>query len=597
MNIRFNDLISLLAENKTFIEDYSQEAQNLRDYLDAFGTDNTLFQGKGATAMKAYLKEVHGAILLGWSDCLSLYLDLLCGYKDSLIGIDNDESTIINSIYIGELTEMLVQSMVAFTGDENDVSVFYTKYQNHLAHSKPSAEVILGNLGVSRDIANSELDRMGALDARLAGVCREVETYLDSLQTACMSSFTQAEVLAYRSGDYLDPERFPWAEGLLTSDAAVAFILDTLIYDDSVNCDAARRIVCRGDNMSEAEWQALLLLFDNKLCTYNDILQIFQTYEYIEAFYPENGVTALQLVPIGYEREISEVLERLITVYSSRTQSNANQLLASGILMDDDYKNSEGYIDLKRILELGQLFMFLGACDTICPADFNLSYFAQDEYGFIIYKGEVYPKSDTDQLFAYQPDKLTNDLIDMLNAPESSKIEELQLSLAKLSLGRVAGNIPGASEILASVNAISILCELIRESNWSPEEQAAAMYSLASANRLLGGGEAYIAVPNGGSPTVFAMTTTPETIIRYAAIINDLDCISSPEDVVSILIDKDSEQWSGVRDYLADESKGQRAFEGKLSKAYLTKFDTEPDLDKQSFEILFDLIKEVTDGQ
>lgn len=347
--------------------------------------------------------------------------------------------------------------------------------------------------------------------------------------------------------------------------------------------------------MSEAELQALLLLFDNDLCTYNDILQIFQTYEYIEAFYPEIGVTALQLVPIGHEREISEVLERLITEYSSRTQSNANQLLASGILMDDDYKNSEGYIELKHILELGQLFMFLGACDTICPADFILSNFTQDEYGFIVYKGEVYPKSDTDQLFYYQSDKLTNDLVDMLNAPESSNIEELQLSLARLSLGRVAGSIPGASEILASVNAISILCELIRESNWPPEEQAAAMYSLASANRLLGGGEAYIAVPNGGSPTVFAMTTTPETVIRYSAIINDLDYISSPEDVVSILIDKDSEQWNGVRNYLVDESKGQRAYDGKLATVYKAKYDAEPDLDKLSFEILFELIEEVID--
>jgi hypothetical protein len=75
--------------------------------------------------------------------------------------------------------------------------------------------------------------------------------------------------------------------------------------------------------------------------------------------------------------------------------------LTGGIVVSD-FLGTDECRELKRQLELAQLFTFLGDCETIVPSDFDLSSFTDNIGGIVVYQNRVYQKSDVEQLLSSQ---------------------------------------------------------------------------------------------------------------------------------------------------------------------------------------------------
>jgi hypothetical protein len=131
MKINLQDPVKLLEKNQAGIQSFIEKTHQLRAEIDSFCSDDAVFSGQGASAMKAYLKEVHGSILLGWADCLTLYLSILNSYVSGLTNIER-ANAIISDEYITAYSETVDKVSASFIEDDADVANFYLQYQEFL---------------------------------------------------------------------------------------------------------------------------------------------------------------------------------------------------------------------------------------------------------------------------------------------------------------------------------------------------------------------------------------------------------------------------------------------------------------------------------
>jgi hypothetical protein len=429
------------------------------------------------------------------------------------------------------------------------------------------------------------------LDSNYVDIYTEVEIYLEGLKAACQSSYLTADGLDYIAGDFLNSE---WLSKLMASDTAVRFLYDTLLNDGTVDRDAVRRIVSKGNDMSDLEWRALQLLLEDGRCSYEDILFIFQTHEYVTGTNPFTGEYYEGTIVVGQAPKVRETIDRLSNTYSRKTESYANQLLSSGILMNE-HTGSDEYEHLKRLMELGQLFTFLGDCPDICPTDFDLSTFTHSDNGKIVYKNEVYEKSDVDQLFSPGV-KYATDLYDILNRSELADPEQLTDDMLLIVAEYGIGKIPGSDEVMLVLDSTRTLSDYLNEKNWTTEQQVSARYSFANANRLLGGGEAYVQTPASTLPKHIAATTTPNAVISYASLIDGFENINSPEDALRILLDPSEEnraQGQELTRFLTRTGGGRDAYMDRLYVEHESVYGHARMVSTLPFDELYDLIERV----
>jgi hypothetical protein len=610
MKLYFQEVIGLFAANKDALEQDIKNTRRLRELINFFCDNNQAIQGEAATAIKAYLREFHGALLFAREDAAVYFMKVFARHCSELLAIDDNTDAAFESNYIKDYAYTMNNISTMLVDDDAKVTSFVAKYQEYLRHDKPSIEVITDMLFASKGTAESGLERLDEVNSRYVEDYENIVRQLEAIQLACKSKLLTADGLNYEPGDYL---KYSWSEGLFVSDAAIDFIYETFFDGDNIVFPTVRQVVGKGEGMSRVEYLALLKLLEladfsadgntrtgQRVCTGDDLLLIFQTHDTVVVTNPENGMRYDQNVPLLDPDKILETINMLANEYSGLTSTYANQLLADGILMISDYESTSEFANLKKLLELSQFFVFARTRETIIPSDFDLSQFADDTGGVLYYQGKEYQKSDTGQLLVKTDDYIEDqDNILDYHAPDSldERVLALLVKTGDFTFGEL---IPGYDEVkftcefMAGINDIAK--ELFLNGDITLEEYKSVTYNFSAANRRLGGGEAYIQTREGGGLTNIATTTTPQVLINQGALANEFDYINTPEDVWRILSDKNSEHYNEVVSYVAGSSTSKTTYIRSLSEKYELAHpeDLDRPMDHLSFDILSELINEVS---
>ena len=564
-------------------------------------------QGEAATAIKAYLREFHGALLFAREDAAVYFIKVFARHCNELLAIDDNTDAAFESNYIKDYAYTMNNISTMLAEDDAKVTSFVAKYQEYLRHDKPSIEVITDMLLASKGTAESGLEKLDEVNSRYVEDYENIVRQLEAIQLACKSKLLTEDGLKYEAGDYL---KYSWSEGLFVSDAAIDFIYETFFDGDDIVHQTVRQVVGKGEGMSRVEYQALLKLLKladfsadgstrtgQRVCTGDDLLLIFQTHEIVTITDPDTGIGYDTVVALSNHEQIMQTINMLAGDFSSQTGAYANQLLADGILMNGDYKDTEEFANLKSLLEISQFFVFASDCDTVIPSDFDLSAYTKDIDGVLVYQGKEYQKSDAEQLFG-DAGGYAEDLEKVVDSDEADSPEGKLMELMILSKDYIADRIPLYSDMKFAYEFSSTATELAEAMFASGELTSAdyqeTMHDIARVNRLLGGGEAYIQTPAGGGVTIITTTTTPQVLINQGALEHEFDYINTPEDVWRILSDKNSEHYNEVKRYVGYSSPSKNDYIGDLSVRY-DETHTE-DRGRPLDQLSFDLLNELIDG-
>jgi len=544
----------MLSANKPKIEQLSDNAASLKASIRDFAGDRATFQGMSAIAMGDYLIDIHGILLDAWVRCMALWEAAVTDYLSGLEGLGGHDGAVVETYYLDDYASLMDQLRQYYEMDESDIIRFTATYGEFLQRGRPLMDDLYGSLSQARDLAERQKQDLSDLDARFFLALDEVEVVLNAIETACQStvlrdgSVTQAGL---KLGNIISSEVLIV---LMGSDEYVDYVYQHMLNDDgTVNREAARNLVCRGESIKPEELEALIRLIDRN-CSYEDLLFIFRT----SVYGPESptiiGDTAI--LPLGgyFDTEDSAAVRAVISMvaeaFISMTSDRATNALIANWPLNVEFYGSEEYELVKRTLALGQILMFLDNCDRIAPELFDLSGMGDPLSPRIIYEHDVYQASNINQLLNTTSDVAAGDgLNDYIKAVLASYEIDKERLLFDVVI-ELLGYFPLYGTAMSIAGSCTMLMDFITDcKDLDDATRSALLMMLLLGTVYIGGGYAYVQTPKGFIPTGLT-TATGEAVVRLAGMEHDLDFIDDPAKALLILGSSDDPDYVEARSYL-----------------------------------------------
>jgi hypothetical protein len=576
MKIKFSEAMSLLTDNAGAIEGLAGRAESLKSLIDGFAGNRQVFQGEGAQRMGDYFVDYHGSLLGALADALTLWKTVYGCFVAELPDVDPDSGAVIDSYYMIDAAFHADRAREFFELDVADVDAFLGKYGQYVKSPAPSAQYLLSGLLALRRKGKKVDEDMWALDAKYWYSYNELGRLLDGIEAALGCEFlnvASANEIEYHPGFV---KRL--MDGLSPFDVAVEYQYRSYLNPDgTVSLEAVREAVFKYDEITDVEYEALKVLIDSGACSYYDLLDVFRTHDFApyDPEYPCNGGYA-GFGPTADHGAAAHVLGRLADDYAALAEEQAASMLDDGSwvnhgpLSDSEWRESDpAYQEMRRRMELAQLFAFLGDTPVIARELFDLSHFSDLVGGYIAYDGRRYQKSDV-----YQSFDLGNALADDLyeSGYDAAGIDwgDYGLSLALM----LASMVPGLSEPMTVADAFRLAEEHRRKgARLGVATDERVEWLLALALHRLGGGGVYVETPLGWRVVAMA-PDTPGSRINQAAAGREFGL--DPEELVASLLDPACEGKGGAVTHddvvlflePGGGGQGRDAYTGTLSDTY-----------------------------